>query len=90
MPEGRKGHKVRPAERRYPELFAAPGMDYVRVQLHEAGSALTTIQNRYHPAKRDRPSDGGLYPEGHNDDGPAMEDCVGRKYYQSKGLQPVK
>jgi len=90
MPEGGRGHKPRPAETRYPELFGAPGMDFVRIQLHEAGSALTTIQNGYHPGPRERPSDGGLYSPQHPDDGPAMEDCVGRKYYESKGLKAVK
>jgi hypothetical protein len=91
MPEGRKGHKVRPAESRYPELFGAPGMDYVRIQLHETGAQLSTIRDRYHAGPWARPlPDGGLYPDGHPDDGPAMEDCVGKKYYENKGLTPIK
>jgi hypothetical protein len=32
----------------------------------------------------------GLYSDGHEDDGPAMEDCVGRNYYKMNGLTPGK
>lgn len=86
--EGRRGHEMRPSEKRYPELYLANGMDYVRIQLHESGAALGHIQQRFYPLTRLPPHDGDLHPKGHRDDGPAMEDCVGRKYYQAKGLKP--
>lgn len=86
-PEGRQGHALRPAEVRYPELFLANGMDYVRIQLHESGAALGFIRNKYSLTGLP-PFDGGLYRDGHDDEGPAMEDCVGRKYYEVMGLKP--
>jgi hypothetical protein len=89
VPEGRVGHNVRPGEKRYPELFLASGLDYVRIQLHESGTAIGNLRRRYHPGPWANPSDRGLYPGGHDDIGPAMEDCVGRKYYGEKGLKPV-
>ena len=88
VPEASALHEMRNAEKRYPELFLARGMDYVRIQLHEAGASLGFIRSAYHPGPWSRPQDNGLYPKGHRDDGPAMEDCVGRKYYESKGLTP--
>ncbi len=85
----------RPAETRYPELFR--GMtSHERVQIHELGAALTLIRNVYYapPAVLvngyEPLSDDGLYPHGHPDDGPAMEDCVGRNYYSRTGLTPRK
>jgi hypothetical protein len=76
----------RPGEKRYPELFAQMTMIYVRVQIHETGAALTVIRDQYHPAPY-APLDKNLDPE-HGDDGPALEDCVGKTYYQQKGLTP--
>ena len=87
----------RPGEDRYPDLYKNDS--YFRVQVHELGAALTNIRNKYYPAGPPMPGDyeprpdGGLsklYPGGsHSDEGPAMEDCVGRKYYQMNGLTPV-
>ncbi|HEU4710983.1 MAG TPA: discoidin domain-containing protein [Pyrinomonadaceae bacterium] len=83
----------RPAEARYPELFR--GMtSHERVQIHELGTALTMIRNAYYPPPAVLVNgyppleDNGLYKDGHDDDGPAMEDCVGRKYYNITGLKP--
>jgi len=73
---------------RYPELYLAPGMDWVRTQIHETGAALTHLRNRYHPAPWLKPDDGGLDPS-HNDDGPAMENCVGAKIYAKWGKRPI-
>jgi hypothetical protein len=56
---------------------------------HETGSAINTISSHYHPGPYANPSDYGLYPGKHHDVGPAMEDCVGRKYYKAKGLKPT-
>jgi hypothetical protein len=36
----------------------------------------------------ERLDDHGLYKDGHGDDGPAMEDCIGRKYFNLNGLKP--
>jgi len=80
--------KPRPADRRYPELFGQMSMDYIRVQIHETGAALSAIRDIYHPAPwARRLKDGGLDPE-HDDDGPSLEDCVGRIYFQQMGLTP--
>ena len=81
--------RTRPGERRYPELFGAMSMDYIRVQIHETAVSLTGIRNIYHsgPWARTMPND--LDPT-HDDDGPALEDCVGRKYYEQMGLTPVR
>ena len=82
----------RPAEARYPELYRNLS-SYGRVQIHELGAALTLIRNAFYPARPplapyEPLKDNGLYPDGHPDDGPAMEDCVGRKYFNLKGLTP--
>ena len=81
--------RTRPGERRYPELFGAMSMDYIRVQIHETAVSLTGIRNIYHsgPWAPTMPND--LDPT-HDDDGPALEDCVGRKYYEQMGLTPVR
>ncbi len=69
-------------------------MTYVRVQIHELGAALTLIRDAYYPVVPpmapypDRLDDHRLYRNRHDDDGPAMEDCVGRKYYNLTGLKP--
>jgi hypothetical protein len=69
----------RPSERRYPELFGDPSMLYIRVQIHELGVSLSAIRDIYHPGPGQPVlDDRGLDP-GHGDDGPALEDCVGRK-----------
>jgi hypothetical protein len=79
---------TRPGEQRYPELFGQRSMDYVRVQIHETGASLSAIRNIYHPGPwKPRLDDGGLDPN-HDDDGPSLEDCVGRNYYQQMGLKP--
>lgn len=81
--------KARPAELRYPELFARPEMTYVRVQIHELGASLSAIRDMYYVAPgKEILSDGGLYKGRHEDDGPALEDCVGRNYYKQMGLTP--
>jgi hypothetical protein len=85
----------RPGEIRYPELYKSDEMAYFRVQIHELGAALTDIRNKYYPAQPPmtdyKPLDNhGLYSDGHEDDGPAMEDCVGRNYYKMNGLTPGK
>jgi RHS repeat-associated protein len=86
---------IYPSEKRYPELFSAPGMDFIATQIHETAAALSFIRNKYHPDSY-KPQGalsaayGGqnaLEPF-HGDDGPAMEDCVGSKYYQAKGMTP--
>jgi YD repeat-containing protein len=79
---------MRPAEKRYPDLYLARGMDYIRTQFHETGAALSMIRSRYYPRPYAPLPDNGLYKGGHEDDGPAMEDCVGRHYYAAKGLTP--
>ena len=79
---------LKPGEIRYPTLYLAPGMDWVRTQIHETGAALTILRNKYHPGPAaTKLPDGGLDPD-HEDDGPAMEDCVGRKVYERLGLKP--
>jgi len=81
---------LRPGEKRYPELFGLPMMNYVRVQIHELGGSLTALRNTYHPAMwPDRLPDDNLDPA-HKDDGPSLENCVGREYYKQMGLTPVK
>lgn len=76
----------RPGELRYPELFGQ--IPFVRVQIHETGAALTHIRNLYHPGPwAPRLPDGDLDPD-HGDDGPSLEDCVGRDYYKQMGLKP--
>jgi hypothetical protein len=78
----------RPSERRYPELFGDPSMLYIRVQIHELGVSLSAIRDIYHPGPGQPVlDDRGLDP-GHGDDGPALEDCVGRKYYAQMSLTP--
>ena len=80
----------RPGELRYPELFGQISMDYIRVQIHETGAALSLIRNAYHPGPWAlRLPDGGLDPT-HDDDGPSLEDCVGREYYKQLKLTPHK
>jgi hypothetical protein len=80
--------KPRPADRRYPELFGQTSMEYIRVQIHEMGAALSAIRNLYHPGPwPPRLPDGHLDPQ-HEDDGPSLEDCVGRHYFQQMGLTP--
>jgi hypothetical protein len=80
---------TRPGERRYPELLGHPSMLYIRVQIHELGASLSAIRDIYHPVIPGKPvlNDRGLDP-GHGDDGPALEDCVGRNYYAQMGLTP--
>jgi hypothetical protein len=80
------GPKTRPGEQVYPELFTQISMEYVRVQIHETGAALSAIRDIYHPAPW-APLEQRLDP-GHPDDGPALEDCVGRTYFQQMGLTP--
>lgn len=78
----------RAGEKRYPELFSAISMDYIRVQIHETGAALSAVRNIYHPGPwAPRLDDRNLDP-GHPDDGPALEDCVGREYFKQMGLTP--
>jgi YD repeat-containing protein len=84
-PAGDTKGNLRPGELRYPELFLAPGMVWGRVQVHELGAALTHIRNKYHPGPYAPRLPDKLDPD-HRDDGPSMEDCVGRKYYAAKGL----
>lgn len=80
--------ELRPGEKRYPDLYLAPKMDWFRTQIHETGAVLTYLRNRYYrTAYLPFPSD--LHRE-HDDDGPAMEDCVGEKVYAKLGLKPVK
>ena len=80
--------RPRAGDLRYPELFGQISMDYIRVQIHETGAALTHIRDKYHPGPwASRLPDGGLDPT-HPDDGPALEDCVGRIYYKQMGLTP--
>jgi hypothetical protein len=79
---------LRPGEMRYPSLYlTTPGMDWVRTQIHETGAALTHIRDRYYPGPWAVPDREGLDPR-HPDDGPAMENCVGKKIYQRLGLKP--
>lgn len=77
---------ARPGELRYPELFGRISMDYIRVQIHEGGAALSAIRNIYHPGPW-APLENDLAPQ-HPDDGPALEDCVGDFYYKQMGLTP--
>lgn len=83
----------RPAEERYPELYRNLS-GFRRVQIHELGAALSLIRNEYYPVVPpqapypDRLNHNNLYKKPHNDDGPAMEDCVGRKYFNLTGLKP--
>jgi YD repeat-containing protein len=83
----------RPAEARYPELYRNL-ISYVRVQFHELGAALTLIRDKYFPVVPpqapypERLNHNNLYKTPHGDDGPAMEDCIGRKYFNLAGLQP--
>jgi hypothetical protein len=80
--------KPRPGDIRYPELFGAHAMNFVRVQVHEAGAALSIIRNIYHSAPWAlRLPDDNLDPD-HEDDGPSLEDCVGKEYYKQMGLKP--
>ena len=82
---------ARPGELRYPELFGDMTMTYVRVQIHETGASLSAIRDMYYASPGVQfLSDGGLYPSQHEDDGPALEDCVGRTYYKQLGLTPAK
>jgi len=82
--------EARPGELRYPELFGDATMTYVRVQIHETAASLSAIRNLYHPGPwAPRLNDGGLDPD-HQDDGPSLEDCVGRQYYKQMGLTPRK
>jgi hypothetical protein len=83
----------RPGEARYPELYRNTGMTYFRTQIHELGAALSLIRDKYYPpppplVNYERLDDHGLYKDGHGDDGPAMEDCIGRKYFNLNGLKP--
>lgn len=80
------GPAARAGEKRYPELYGPMSMDYVRVQIHEAGAALTLIRDMYHPAMW-MPFENKLDPD-HPDDGPVLEDCVGENYYKQLGLTP--
>jgi hypothetical protein len=82
----------RPAEVRYPELYLNISFAE-RVQIHELGVALSAIRNRdFAPPvpylKFPDLDDNDLYPHGHDDDGPALEDCVGRKYFSALGFKP--
>ncbi|HEY0765342.1 MAG TPA: PKD domain-containing protein, partial [Pyrinomonadaceae bacterium] len=82
--------KARPGELRYPELFGQTQMNYVRVQIHELGASLSAIRDIYHPAMwKRRLEDEGLDPD-HDDDGPSLENCVGREYYKQMHLTPSK
>ena len=82
--------ELRPGEKRYPDLYLAKGMDWFRTQIHEAGAALTAIRNRYYPGRYPaRLPDDGLDPS-HPDDGPSLEDCVGKKVYAKLGLTAAK
>ena len=76
-----------PGIKRFPELYKA--RPYLWNQLHELGASLSRIRNAYYvvpPMVDPGPlPDNGLNP-GHPDDGPAMEDCVGRRYYNQTGL----
>jgi hypothetical protein len=89
-----KSGNYRPGENRYPELYRSYDQEYFRVQIHELGAALTRIRNQYYPPEGPmlpypaHLNDNGLYKNGHDDDGPAMEDCVGRSYYKMNGLTP--
>jgi len=78
---------ARAGDLRYPELFGAISMEYVRVQIHELGVSLSAIRDIYHPGPGIPILPNDLDP-GHEDDGPALEDCVGKKYYQQMGLKP--
>jgi hypothetical protein len=82
--------RIRAGEKRYPELFGQGDMTYVRVQIHELGASLSAIRDIYHPAMwARRLPDENLDPD-HRDDGPSLEECVGRYYYEQLGLTPVK
>jgi hypothetical protein len=77
---------------RYPELYLNISFAE-RVQIHELGVALSAIRNRdFAPPvpylKFPDLDDNDLYPHGHDDDGPALEDCVGRKYFSALGFKP--
>ncbi len=63
-------------------------MDWVRTQIHETGAALSYIRDRYYPGVWAPPDGEGLDPD-HGDDGPAMENCVGKKIYAKLGLTPT-
>ena len=76
--------ELRPGEVRYPELYLDPDMRFVRTQIHETGAALTFIRNKYHPGL---PPIRNTLDPGHGDDGPALEDCIGRRYYARMGLR---
>lgn len=80
-----------PGQKRYPELYKS--RPYLWNQIHELGAALTLIREKYDPIEGPELPRGplphnGLYPGGHGDDGPAMEECVGRRYYNQTGLKP--
>lgn len=81
-----------PGESRYPELYRTDPL--LRTQIHELGAALTEIRDKYYPwiapekASTKPLKDGGLYGGKHDDDGPAMEDCVGRHYFEASKLTP--
>lgn len=63
-------------------------MNYVRTQIHELGASLSLLRNAYHPGPwANRLPDNNLDPT-HDDDGPSLEECVGRKYYEQMGLKP--
>ncbi|MFL6253898.1 MAG: hypothetical protein ACJ74T_02665, partial [Pyrinomonadaceae bacterium] len=84
------GNTLRPGERRYPDLYLAPGMRMVRVQFHEFGAVLwgaLLFRDHMAPWAPIHPDTNKLDP-GHGDSGPAMEDCIGRRVYAALGLKP--
>jgi hypothetical protein len=69
----------------YPELYGA--LPFFKTQIHELGGALGLITKMYYPSDY-RLFNNRLAPN-HQDNGPAFEDCVGRRVYQSLGLTPA-
>lgn len=84
------GNTLRAGERRYPDLYLAPGMRIVRVQIHEFGAILwgaILFRDHMGPWAPTHPDTNKLTP-GHEDSGPAFEDCIGRRVYAALGLKP--
>ena len=95
---------LQPGEIRYKKLWVDGGFRFVRTQIHELGAALGTgpitrtlpngerltlggIEWTYHGGDYTVPPN-DLDPT-HPDNGPALEDCVGREVYKMTGDTPA-
>ena len=87
LPDVDKTPAIRPGERRYPQLWVG-GLRFVRTQIHELGASLTLITAKDYPTAREAHlMPNNLDPQ-HPDNGPLLEDCVGKKIYTKYGLTP--